>query len=114
MLTLEQAREALRLDNTDNDDIITGLLAAIPDYIELCTGIPAEAQKTEPLADTAGKFILTLWYHAERVDADKIQRTIDSLLKTLQLFQSTRPIRGATAKMHNLCSAFLQQQTIKA
>ena len=31
------------------------------------------------------KFILTLWYHAERVDADKIQRTIDSLLKTLQL-----------------------------
>ena len=55
MLTLEQAREALRLDNTDNDDIITGLLAAIPDYIELCTGIPAEAQKTDPLADTAGK-----------------------------------------------------------
>lgn len=67
------------------EGIITGLLAAIPDYIELCTGIPAEAQKTEPLADTAGKFILTLWYHAERVDADKIQRTIDSLLKTLQL-----------------------------
>ena len=31
-----------------------------------------------------------------------------------RLFQSTRPIRGATAKMHNLCSAFLQQQTIKA
>ena len=30
------------------------------------------------------------------------------------IFQSTRPIRGATAKMHNLCSAFLQQQTIKA
>ena len=29
-------------------------------------------------------------------------------------FQSTRPIRGATAKMHNLCSAFLQQQTVKA
>lgn len=55
MLTLEQAREALRLDNTDNDDIITGLLAAIPDYIELCTGIPAEAQKTDPLADTAGE-----------------------------------------------------------
>jgi len=24
------------------------------------------------------------------------------------LFQSTRPIWGATAKMHNLCSAFLQ------
>ena len=32
----------------------------------------------------------------------------------LSRFQSTRPIRGATAKMHNLCSAFLQQQTVKA
>ena len=30
------------------------------------------------------------------------------------IFQSTRPIRSATAKMHNLCSAFLQQQTVKA
>jgi len=79
MLTLEQAREALRLDNTDNDDIITGLLTAIPDYIELCTGIPAEAQKNDPLADTAGKFILALWYHAERVDAGKKQRAIGSL-----------------------------------
>ena len=28
--------------------------------------------------------------------------------KTREQFQSTRPIRGATAKMHNLCSAFLQ------
>ena len=27
---------------------------------------------------------------------------------TIDRFQSTRPIRGATAKMHNLCSAFLQ------
>lgn len=85
MITLEQAREVLRLDNTDNDDIITGLLAAVPDYIELCTGLTAEQQTTEPLADTAGKFLLILWYNAERVDADKVQRTIDSLLKTLQI-----------------------------
>lgn len=42
MLSLEDAREALRLDGTDNDDIITGLLNAIPDYIELCTGVTAE------------------------------------------------------------------------
>ena len=30
------------------------------------------------------------------------------LCLNLWRFQSTRPIRGATAKMHNLCSAFLQ------
>ena len=85
MITLEQAREVLRLDTNDNDAIITALLAAVPDYIELCTGVTAEQQATEPLADTVTKFLLILWYHAERVDADKVQRTIDSLLKTLQL-----------------------------
>jgi hypothetical protein len=85
MITLEQAREVLRLDGTDNDDIITGLLAAVPDYIELCTGLTAAQQANEPLADTAGKFLLILWYNAERVDAEKVQRTIDSLLKTLQI-----------------------------
>lgn len=85
MITLEQAREVLRLDTADNDDIIAGLLAAVPDYIELCTGLTAERQASEPLADTAGKFLLILWYNAERVDADKVQRTIDSLLKTLQI-----------------------------
>ena len=85
MLTIEQAREILRLDTEDNDAIIEGLLSAIPDYIELTTGVTAEQQEVQPLADTAGKFILMLWYNAERSDAEKLQRTIDSLLKTLAL-----------------------------
>lgn len=89
MVTLEQTREVLRLDTTDNDAIITGLMEAVPDYIELCTGITAEQQATEPLADTVTKFLLILWYNAERADGDKIQRTIDSLLKTLQLKAGT-------------------------
>lgn len=85
MLTVEQAREILRLDTADNDAIIEGLLSAIPDYIELTTGVTAQQQEGQPLADTAAKFILLLWYNVERVDAEKIQRTIDSLLKTLAL-----------------------------
>ena len=85
MLTIEQAREILRLDTADNDAIIEGLLSAIPDYIELTTGVTAEQQAGQPLADTAGKFIRRLWYNAERADAEKLQRTIDSLLKTLAL-----------------------------
>lgn len=85
MLTLEQAREALRLDTTDNDAIIAGLLEAIPDYIELATGLTAEQQAGQPLADTAARFIMLLWYNAERSDSDRLQRTIDSLLKSLSL-----------------------------
>lgn len=85
MLTVEQGREALRLDAEDNDEIIAGLLAAIPAYIELATGLTAEQQEEQPLADTASRFILILWYNAERADAEKLQRTIDSLLKALAL-----------------------------
>ena len=42
------------------------------------------------------------------------RRIISLFIQAHKKFQSTRPIRGATAKMHNLCSAFLQQQTVKA
>ena len=49
--------------------------------------------------------------HAPHTGRDKEDSV---MLETVLQFQSTRPIRGATAKMHNLCSAFLQQQTIKA
>ena len=44
MLTVEQAREILRLDTADNDAIIEGLLSAIPDYIELTTGVTAKQE----------------------------------------------------------------------
>ncbi len=84
-MTLDKAREWLRLDGTDNDEVIQGLLAAIPEYIEETTGMTAEAQATDPLAETAGKFLLTLWYHAEQAEADKLQRAIDGILKVLTI-----------------------------
>ncbi len=85
ILSLEEAREALRLDGADNDVIIMPLLEAIPPYIELTTGISAVDAASLPLAKTAAKFILQLWYNAEQAEADKLQRTIDSLLKSLSL-----------------------------
>jgi uncharacterized phage protein (predicted DNA packaging) len=85
MITLETARDWLRLDGTDNDDIIQGLLDAAPDYIEVATGVTKRQQIKEPLADTATKFLLTLWYNAEQADADRLQLTIESVLKALSL-----------------------------
>lgn len=85
MISIAEAREWLRLDNTDNDEIIEGLLAAIPSYIELSTGLSQINQRAVPLVNTVSKFLLTLWYNAEQSDMDKLQRTIDSLLKTLTL-----------------------------
>jgi len=83
MINLDTAREWLRIDGTDNDDIIQGMLEATPDYIEVATGLTPEQQKAEPLADTTTKFLLTLWYNAEQAEVERLQRTIDSLLKTL-------------------------------
>lgn len=83
MITVEEAREYLRLDGTDNDGIISPLLDAIPGYIELTTGMTAAQQATEPLAKTASKFLLLLWYNPEQAGVEKIQRVIDNLLKGL-------------------------------
>lgn len=85
MLSLEQAREFLRIDGTDNDSIICALLEAIPGYIEVTTGMTALYQESEPLVNTVSRFILQLWYNAEQSDSEKLQRTIDSLLKAITL-----------------------------
>lgn len=85
MLCLSEAREWLRIDGTDNDLIIQGLLDACPDYIELATGLSRTDQINEPMADMVTKFLLTLWYNAEQAEADRLQRTIDNLLKSLSV-----------------------------
>lgn len=85
MLSLSDARDVLRIDGTDNDALIQSLLDAVPDYIEVTTGMDKEKQKTEPMVDTVTGFLLTLWYYTDNADDQKLQRTIDSLLKCITL-----------------------------
>lgn len=85
MLSLEQARDVLRVDGGDNDNLIRSLLFAIPDYIEVTTGMNAAQQMNEPLIDTVSGFLLTLWYYSDNADATKLQRTIDNLLKCITI-----------------------------
>lgn len=85
MLTIEQARDVLRIDGTDNDVMIQALLDTLPDYIELTTGLSIAEQATDPLCDTVATFLIKLWYNAEQAEADKLQRVIDELLKTITL-----------------------------
>lgn len=92
MLTVAEAREHLRIDGTDNDIIILSLLEAIPGYIEVTTGMSKEQQEAEPLVSTASKFILQLWYNAEQADSEKLQRTIDGLLKAITVMARTTTV----------------------
>lgn len=82
-MTVAEAREWLRIDSEDNDQIIEDLLAGAEEYITLTTGLLKSEQEESQLAQTATKFLLSLWYDPTQVDADKLTRTIDSLLKTL-------------------------------
>lgn len=83
MLSLDEAREWMRIDDTDNDRIIQGLLDAVPGYIETTTGMDTTAQLNEPLVDTVTKFLLLLWYDVQSNEAARLQRVIDNMLKTI-------------------------------
>jgi len=82
ILTIEQAREILRIDGVDNDPQITALVNAIPSYLEITAGVKIGGAYS-PLAKTAAGFILQLWYYGESADTAKLQRVIDNLLKAL-------------------------------
>lgn len=83
MFTMEEARNILRIDGTDNDPEITALVAALPDYLYHVTGYRAINGDYSPVALTAGRFLLWQWYYGENADTDKLQRVIDCLLKAL-------------------------------
>ena len=84
-MTLSEACNVLHVNAGDNDDLIESLLAAIPDYIELTTGLPKFAFQYEPLVETLSGFLLTLWYYADHSDDQALTRTINALTKVLSL-----------------------------
>lgn len=84
LITLEEARDTLRVDGTDNDIIILPLLESIPSYLEATTGRTwLEDTPTHPLAQTVTKFILQLWFDPQTQDSQRLKRTIDNLLTAL-------------------------------
>lgn len=84
-MTLEEAKAVLRVDTDDNNELIESLLSALPEYIDVQTGMTAEQQAHEPLVKTVSGFILLQWYYSDHADDQKLQRTIDSLLKCITL-----------------------------
>ena len=81
--TVADARNALHLDEGTNDELVSSLVEALPDYIEQVTGMTAAQQETEPLIKTVGNFIMELWYYGVHTDDVRLNRTINSLLKVL-------------------------------
>ena len=84
-MTLVDAYDVLRVNAGDNDDLISSLLSAIPDYIEVTTGLLTIHQDREPLVETVSGFLLRLWYFGDHADDQALKRTIDCLLKAIAI-----------------------------
>ena len=84
-MTLNNAKLVLRIDTDDNNELIYALLDALPGYIEVATGYPADQQSNEPMIETVSGFIMRQWYYADHADDIKLQRVIDSLLKAITI-----------------------------
>lgn len=84
IMNIQEARDTLRVDGTDNDPIIEPLLESIPGYLEVTTGRRWDDDtEVHPLAQTTAKFILQLWFDPQTQDSVRLKRTIDSLLVSL-------------------------------
>lgn len=86
-VSLDDARDWLRIDGTDNDAVIQALLSTAPAYIEAATGLPEKVQTSRfgysELCNTCTRYLLTLWYYGESADTERIQTIVDSLLKSI-------------------------------
>lgn len=85
IMSLSEACNVLHVDEGANDELIASLVEAIPDYIEVATGISWSAQACFPLARTVAGLLLTQWYYADHADDQALTRTINSLLKALSV-----------------------------
>ncbi|MEQ3591566.1 head-tail connector protein [Bacillus albus] len=89
LISIEEARDVLRVDGEDNDVIIIPLLESIPSYLEVTTGRTWEDTPVHPLAQTVTKFLLQLWYDPQDQGSERLKRTIDNLLTALTVLGRT-------------------------
>lgn len=83
VITVEDAREYLRLDDAANDDILRDLIEAAGVYIAQTTGMNTTDQATNPLAKSATRMLVATWFDPNGVDATASDRAVTEMLKHL-------------------------------
>ena len=81
ILTLEEAKNILRVDFEDDDQQIQSLIDTIPIYLLNKTGNSWDVSPINPLVKTLAGFLIQSWYDGSTPQLDKI---IDNILATLQ------------------------------
>lgn len=83
MISLEEAKNVLRVDGTDNDSIISAIVESLPALIETQTGLSELRQRDNKVVkQLEGLYLRQLYFG---VDDTKLERAIDSLLKIVSV-----------------------------
>lgn len=80
ILTLEEAKNKLRVDFDDDDEMIQSLIDSIPEFLYNKTGSRLDTEPINPLVKTLAGFLICSWYDGNFKDYDNI---INNLLMTL-------------------------------
>lgn len=83
VVSVDDMREYLRLDDMANDLILVDLIEAAVVYITQTTGMDATDQAANPLARSAVKMLVATWYDPQGIDATASERAVTEMLKHL-------------------------------
>ena len=82
-ITVDDMREYLRIDGTANDNLLTALIDAAGVYITQTTGMTTTDQAANPLAKSATRMLVAMWYDPQGIDATASERAVTEMLKHL-------------------------------
>ena len=85
VLSLEAARNCLRVDHSEDDAAIASMVLAVEEYIQTATGMSTTQMEQEPMARTVAWHMLRQWYDMDTSTSEPYQRIIDNLLKALTI-----------------------------
>lgn len=77
ILTLDEAKEYLKVEHNDEDTLIQGLIISAENYIKNATGIKFD--NTNELAKLAVRLLIVNWYENREINTDKANKLAFSL-----------------------------------
>lgn len=82
ILTLEEAKDMLRVSCDDDDKIIENLINTLPQYLFEKTGKRWDIEPIDPLVKTVSRFLLASWYDMDHKNYDELIKYNLALLST--------------------------------
>lgn len=85
ILSIEEARETLRISNDSLDEVIKSTLKAIPSYLKIRTGSDWISEPINPFAKETAKILLRMWVDMEFADVQLNEKMLEGHLFTLTM-----------------------------